>query len=403
VYSFNGDGTYKEYSKGQVVFKNNLDKIGYIVEHASQMSSLMGISFKEFNDNKRDLGKMKKYLSILESSREIGNPSLPMQMYISRHDNNVGSTTAHEDWVDYIMTQNWVDDLSLVASERSSSEDYRIRYLSTLIQSNMKDHELDYHVDLQDFQEDDFLDKGRTKDKNGQIYISNPFVDTLNMLNSFRKLGYGFYEMFKPISGGNGKYLKLKTSTDGTLDLTGVIGLSDCEHLKWEHGSMDYLRSLNTGNQRYLFKISRPFNDLSEDNPLGSNLWWKPDLPEPIQQSSPEQDGAVKLRYYKPYETERFLRWFGTTYVPLFDDVDDLEKVTVCSAPILDSESATSESFHNDATNIAANGGDIGRSSVESPSTALLSIFPKATIKVRNLMDDKHEGQYLEFIVSGGQ
>ena len=64
------------------------------------------------------------------------------------------------------------------------------------------------------------------------------------------------------------------------------MGLSDCVHVPWEYGSQDYLRSLNTGNEKYEFKLSIPFNDFN------SVLWWKPDekeeLVEKEEQNNPE-------------------------------------------------------------------------------------------------------------------
>ena len=96
----------------------------------------------------------------------------------------------------------------------------------------------------------------------------------MNKLNSFGKLNYGFYELFKPIREGKGKYIKVKMSTDGYVDISGVIGLSDCDHWAWEYGSTAYLRSLNTGNQRYLFQLDIPINHKN------SVLWWSPDKEE---------------------------------------------------------------------------------------------------------------------------
>ena len=121
--------------------------------------------------------------------------------------------------------------------------------------------------------------------------------------------------MFKPIGGKTTeKYIKVRVFTNGEMEVSGVVGLSDCEHLEWEYGSRDYLRSLNTGNQRYLFRLSIPFNDES------SILYWKPDDKEQLEKEDPDDENKEpKYRYYKPYETERFLRWFGTNYIPMLD------------------------------------------------------------------------------------
>lgn len=211
--------------------------------------------------------------------------------------------------------------------------------------------------------------------------LHEKYMDAVKRLNSFGKLNYGFYEMFKPIGGTDEKYLKVKLSTSGELDISGVVGLSDCEHVEWEYGSMEYLRALNTGNQRYDFRISIPFNDLN------SVLWWKPDEKEELEpdeenedeNAAPPSGDDVKYRYYKPYETERFLRWFGTNFVPVMDP-DTVTRKTICSSPNL-SNDVESSSFHRDATHIMSMGVDMTRASMDSStSTSLLSLVPKSTL-----------------------
>ena len=177
---------------------------------------------------------------------------------------------------------------------------------------------------------------------------ASKYSDAFNRLNSFGKIEYCFYEMFKPIGGTTEKYIKASLSTSGRLDVSGTIGLSDCEHVPWKHGSPEYLRSLNTGNQKYIFKISMPFNDMY------SSLWWKPDEPEQLEVDE-QEEGEISeptgFRYYKPYEAERFLKWIGTTYVPMFD-IGHITRKTICSSPVL-SNDVESSGFYSDATNIA--------------------------------------------------
>ena len=163
-----------------------------------------------------------------------------------------------------------------------------------------------------------------------------------------------------------------------------MVALTDCEHVEWEYGSLDYLRSLNTGNQKYRFKISLPFNDTN------SVLWWKPDNPEPLEANEDEEEGKstqqLGYRYYKPYETERFLRWFGTTYIPILDE-SNITKKSVCSAPRL-SEDVQSNSFYEDATNITQRTQDLTRVDMdEATSISLLSLSPTATIDVKSILD----------------
>ena len=149
----------------------------------------------------------------------------------------------------------------------------------------MKEHEIQFHSDLGEFNGQDYLDKteyetpepGEEDDQLTPLGEEFKFKDALNRLNSFGRLNYGFYEMRKPIGGSSDRYVNVKLSTSGELDISGVVSLQDCEHVPWEYGSQEYLRSLNTGNQRYDFKISLPFNDEN------SVLWWKPDDKEPLE------------------------------------------------------------------------------------------------------------------------
>lgn len=273
-------------------------------------------------------------------------------MYISKHDGNIGGLDSQSDWVDYIVTQKWIDNLAVKANGGEySPSDYRIEYLSDLIEGILTDHIIDYHRKLEAFDPSDFLSQPKMAVKNSETgktsVIDLPLEDAMNKLNSFGNLDYGFYELFKPIGGGNGKYIKVKVSTDGYVDVSGVVALSDCHHWAWEYGSDAYLRSLNTGNQRYLLRLDMPFNDDS------SVLWWKPDNQENLNPEPPSDEQGNQtptIRYYKEYEVERFLRWFGNDHVPRIDE-SSLEKCTICASPNL-SNDTQSENFHTDARNI---------------------------------------------------
>lgn len=189
----------------------------------------------------------------------------------------------------------------------------------------------------------------------------------------------------------------MKLSTNGELDISGVLGLSDCEHVDWKYGSLEYLRSMNTGNQKYEFNLSIPFNDLN------SILWWKPDGPEQLEVEEQEEGEITEptgFRYYKPYETERFLRWFGTNFVPMLD-LDTITKKTVCQSPKI-SGGVNVQNFHSDATNISTMNAYLARVSMDtSESQSLLTLNQKATIDIENRMEPP--GQYLTFVVSGNQ
>jgi hypothetical protein len=118
-------------------------------------------------------------------------------------------------------------------------------------------------------------------------------------------------------------------------------------------------------------------------------LWWKPDEPEQLEVDE-EEEGEIEeetgYRYFKPYETERFLRWFGSNYVPLLD-LDTITKKTICSAPMLSNETE-SVKFYRDATNIANRNADLTKINIDdSTSIPLLSLAKKASINVVNLLD----------------
>ena len=114
--------------------------------------------------------------------------------------------------------------------------------------------------------------------QHGDDFSLMNFQHAYNRLNSMGKLNYCFYDMFKPIGGTREKYIQVKLFTDGTLELRGTVGLEDCTYVPWEHGTQEYLRSLDTGNRKYEFKLSIPFNDEN------SILWWKPDEKELINE-----------------------------------------------------------------------------------------------------------------------
>ena len=84
----NQDGIYKEYSKGQIKFKNEIDPLRYLLEHRTSVAKLIGVSSQDISDNKRNIAKVKEYLRRLDNTYEIGNFNDPMQLYISKHDNN---------------------------------------------------------------------------------------------------------------------------------------------------------------------------------------------------------------------------------------------------------------------------------------------------------------------------
>ena len=69
------------------------------------------------------------------------------------------------------------------------------------------------------------------------------YADAFNRLNSFWRLDYGFYEMFKPYDETSERYVRVKIATSGDMEVSGVLSLNDLNHVKWTHGSPAYLRS----------------------------------------------------------------------------------------------------------------------------------------------------------------
>lgn len=391
------DGIGVKYSKGALTFKNKIDPIQYLISNRNQIYQTLGIeSPSEIYKNRRNANKVYDYILELQSKFDIGNFDDDMQMYISKSDGNDHDLNDIDYWSDYIMNLTWINKLaksSIMTQE--NNKDYRIDYLVDDIHKQMTEHIDNYHKLLFNFDKSLYLDKGDTTSEND----NSRYIDALNRLNSFDKLSYCFYELFKPIGGTNQKYIKIKMETNGTIDIQGVLGLSNCVHVPWEHGSPEYLRSLNTGNQKYEFKLSIPFNDFN------SILWWKPDEKEELaeeEQDNPEgytppEEPEKKYRYYKPYETERFLRWFGSNYIPMLDK-ETIYKKTICSIPVL-SNDVQSDKFYNDSNNIL-NNPDFAKATIDnSTSLSLLNMYPKSTIDIVN----KEDGQYLQFVVGGHQ
>ena len=67
------DGVFKEYSKGQIVFKNGIDKLKYILDHRDRVEKLIGVASGEIYDNRRDLAKVKEYINMLQGVCEMGD------------------------------------------------------------------------------------------------------------------------------------------------------------------------------------------------------------------------------------------------------------------------------------------------------------------------------------------
>lgn len=80
-----------EYSKGDIVFRNGIDKFQFLMSHRSSVANSIGITSETIHKNRRDLGKVTEYLTRQGSKYDLGEQDLEMQMYISRQDSNIGS------------------------------------------------------------------------------------------------------------------------------------------------------------------------------------------------------------------------------------------------------------------------------------------------------------------------
>ena len=124
--------------------------------------------------------------------------------------------------------------------------------------------------------------------------------------------------------------------------------------------------------------------------------------------SDEQKEESRKYRYYKEYEKERFIRWFGTDHIPQLD-ISAIKSKKVCSCPTL-SNNVYSKNFFDDASNLID--ADVSRANLDNrTSQTLLTLAGKSTIDVVNnptgIDEDGNEvesnGQFIEFVVGGNQ
>ena len=142
-----------EYDKGRTVVRNGINRLMFLLRNRERVSSIIGIPSKTIYDNRRNLTEIDKYLNRLGLIYDLGNVSDNMQLYVSRKDANTGSLDSLQDWIDYIMTREWIVKLGnrsisriVLSDQESARADHRIEYLSNMIQDMMADHEVDFHA-----------------------------------------------------------------------------------------------------------------------------------------------------------------------------------------------------------------------------------------------------------------
>ena len=378
-----------EYPQGRILFKNGIDKIQFLLDHRSELAETLGFDTKEIYDRRRDIGFVNQVMAKLESVYELGDSSKIPQMYISLHDSNTENLDSISDWSQYLMTHDFVDEIG----KTDVSDDARLEELSNTIQELMDEHRKSMHESISSFNADEFLDS-----ENG---ASNDAEYEMQKLNSIGNATYGIYELFKPIGSSSRKFIKIRVDSDGTIDIQGVLGLDeDCIYIPWIHGSKEYLRSLNTKNKKYEFRLDRDINDSD------SSIWWKPDEAEKYEYVETDDDGnettTIKSRYFKSYENERMLRWFGTSTIPRID-INGIYKKTICSIPILDTDVVQGKNDFSDSdtlTNLNFTKTDIEESESDNGTNPLLTLAQKSTVEIEDRGED---GQWLVFVIGGKQ
>lgn len=75
----------------------------YLLNHRDEVSKVIGVDSYDIYQSRRDIGKTKENLAKLLSKCELGDSERPVQMYISRHDDNIGGLDSETDWVPYIL------------------------------------------------------------------------------------------------------------------------------------------------------------------------------------------------------------------------------------------------------------------------------------------------------------
>ena len=109
-------------NKGRVVFKNGIDATRFLLDNRRSVGAAIGVESSEIYMGRRNSGKMEQFIQTLKGKYDIGDFSRTMQMYISMKDGNIGSLDSGKDWVDYVTTQDWVDDLSRYVAGEEEGE-----------------------------------------------------------------------------------------------------------------------------------------------------------------------------------------------------------------------------------------------------------------------------------------
>ena len=98
------DGISIQYDKGRILFRNGIDKLKFLIGNREMVSKAIGVTTQNIWRFRRNLGKMNEYLAKVDGRFQLGDSNSIMQMYISKHDENIETLDSQLDWTDYILT-----------------------------------------------------------------------------------------------------------------------------------------------------------------------------------------------------------------------------------------------------------------------------------------------------------
>lgn len=98
------DGLSVEYAKGQIVVRNAMDKLQFLIDNRKAVGRIIGVDGVDIYKNRRNIGAISEYLHQLSKSYDLGDQTQDMQIYISKRDSNVENLDSQLDWTDYILT-----------------------------------------------------------------------------------------------------------------------------------------------------------------------------------------------------------------------------------------------------------------------------------------------------------
>lgn len=106
------NGVTYAYSKGRVVVANGIDHLRYLIDHRDDVAKAIGVDSNYIHDNRRNLGITYQCIQKMNGKYEIGEEGRQMQIFISKEDDNMQRLNSQQHWIDYILSQSWIDELA---------------------------------------------------------------------------------------------------------------------------------------------------------------------------------------------------------------------------------------------------------------------------------------------------